>query len=69
MITEIQLNGFVFWLCHIGYRGVQKADGSTIFYCEVINKRFPRNVIISYDKKLNKVARALFKEFESHLMA
>ncbi|MBF7683014.1 hypothetical protein I2F27_06700 [Acinetobacter sp. B5B] len=67
MNKELMLVAFMSWLIKIGYRGVSKADGSITFYCPVVNQRFPRNVIIGYDKKLNKVARALFKEFKNHL--
>lgn len=69
MNHELMLKAFMSWLIKIGYRGVQKVDGSTVFYCQIVNHRFPRNVIISYDKRLNKVARTLFKEFKNHLEA
>lgn len=67
MTKEIKMDAFIIWLVYLGYQGVRKSDGNTFFYHSIVSKSFPRNVIISYDKKMNKVARSLFKEFNNYL--
>ncbi len=60
------LETFIIWLVMIGYRGVRHSSGDTHFYCEVVNKNFPRGVVIMANGKLNKIAVRLFEEFKGH---
>jgi hypothetical protein len=67
-IDPILSKAFFIWLVKIGYRGINRT-GETQFYCEVVNERFPRNVVVMASGRLNKPASQLFKEFKAHLAA
>ncbi|MFX4672157.1 hypothetical protein ABTB51_10235 [Acinetobacter baumannii] len=67
--SEVKFEAFLIWLIKIGYRGIVRPCGRMEFYCVTVNKAFPRNVHITYDRKMNKAATQLFKEFENHLKA
>jgi hypothetical protein len=66
---EVIFEAFLLWLTKIGYRGIIRPCGRMEFYCATVSKLFPRNVHITYDRKMNKAATQLFKEFEKHLRA
>lgn len=66
---EVIFEAFLLWLTKIGYRGIVRPCGRMEFYCATVNKAFPRNVHITYDRKMNKAATQLYKEFENHLKA
>ncbi|MFS1587019.1 hypothetical protein ACLIL3_014870 [Acinetobacter radioresistens] len=65
---EVVHVAFINWLLLIGYRA-NIVPGGMEFYAATVNKRFPRNVVIFGNGKLNKPARMLFKEFAEHLKA
>ena len=67
-IDPILSQAFFMWLVKIGYRGINRA-GETQFYCEVISPKFPRNVVVMANGRLNKPASQLFEEFKAHLAA
>ena len=59
---------FLIWLVSIGYRGVKK-HGEIWFYCQVVSNKFPRNVVVMANGRLNKAASQLYEEFKGHLAA
>ena len=62
----LMLETFIIWLVMISYRGVRHSSGDTYFYCEVVNKNFPRGVVIMANGKLNKIAVRLYEEFKKY---
>lgn len=65
-VHPLMSEAFIIWLVRIGYRGVRHSSGDTHFYCEVVNKNFPRGVVIMANGKLNKIAVRLYEEFKGH---
>ena len=64
-IRPLMSEAFIIWLVRIGYRGVRHSSGDTHFYCEVVNKNFPRGVVIMANGKLNKIERDSLTPLES----
>lgn len=58
----ITMGAFIIWLVSIGYKAKVNQHGVR-FFCEVVNKNFPRDVMIAETGRLNKPATQLFKEF------
>lgn len=67
-VDEVMTRAFMIWLSNIGYRGIKKS-GEILFYCKVVNKRFPRNVVVMANGQLNRAASQLFEEFKGHVAA
>lgn len=65
-VHPLMSEAFIIWLVSIGYRGVRHGSGDTHFYCEVVNKNFPRDVMIASTGRLNKPATQLFEEFKKY---
>ena len=65
-VHPLMSEAFIIWFVRIGYRGVRHSSGDTHFYCEVVNKNFPRGVVIMTNGKLNKIAVRLYEEFKKH---
>lgn len=65
-VHPLMSEAFIIWLVRIGYRGVRHSSGDTHFYCEVVNKSFPRGVVIAGTGRLNKPATQLFEEFKKY---
>lgn len=64
-VPPLMSEAFVFWLSNLGYKGVSTIGGIK-FYHPVVNKNFPRDVMILNNGRLNKPATKLFEEFKSY---
>lgn len=60
---------FVYWLVKIGYNAKRCVNGDTVFWTTGRGKGFPQGVAVLANGRLNKPAKALFKEFEGYLRA
>lgn len=46
LIHPLMTEAFIIWLLSIGYRATVNQHGVR-FFCEVVNKNFPRDVVIA----------------------
>lgn len=65
LVHPLMTEAFIIWLLSIGYRATVNQHGVR-FFCEVVNKNFPRNVMIMANGRLNKAATELFEEFKKY---
>ena len=65
LVHSLMTEAFIIWLLSIGYRATINQHGVR-FFCEVVNKNFPRGVVIMANGKLNKIAVRLYEEFKKH---
>lgn len=65
LVHPLMTEAFIIWLLSIGYRATVDQHGVR-FFCEVVNKNFPRDVVIAGTGRLNKPATQLFEEFKKY---
>ncbi|MDH5818970.1 hypothetical protein [Acinetobacter pseudolwoffii] len=65
LVHPLMTEAFIIWLLSIGYRATVNQHGVR-FFCEVVNKNFPRDVVIAETGRLNKPATQLFEEFKKY---